>query len=144
VFWWADLVAETVASVAVRDRRIREALPVGFLHDGCSEFPLLRERLRELLGVLAAEADSDEAILRLAQRLLSNYRPVPDGHFRSLEHVQTLGLDTVVERRTGMRCRVVLDENRVKIHYTGNILVGPSAIEAAPRRRARRTWPPPW
>ena len=32
----------------------------------------------------------------------------------------------MVERRTGMPCRVVVDEDRVKMHYPGNILVEPS------------------
>jgi hypothetical protein len=32
-----------------------------------------------------------------------------------------------------MPCRVVVDDNRVKMHYPGNILVGVSAIEPALR-----------
>jgi len=36
------------------------------------------------------------------------------------------GSTRLVERRTGMPCRVVVDEDRVKMHYPGNILVEPS------------------
>jgi ribosomal protein L16 Arg81 hydroxylase len=133
VFRWVDLVAETVASVARRNPRFREALPIGFLHDASPEAVPVKERLRELLEVLVAEADTDQAVWRMAQRLLSNGQPVPDGHFRSLEQLEALGLDTLVERRAGMPCRVVVDQDRAKIHYPGNILVGPGTIEPALR-----------
>lgn len=133
VFRWADLVAEVLASVARQNRRFREALPPGFLEAGGPETPSLKERLGELLDELVAEADSDQAAWRLAQRLLSNGQPVPDGHFRSLERLDSIGLDTLVERRAGLPCRVVIDGDRVKVHYPGNILVGPVTIEPAVR-----------
>jgi hypothetical protein len=42
----------------------------------------------------------------LRERLIARKRPLPDAHFRSLDQVDQIDLDTVVAKREGMMCYV--------------------------------------
>ena len=127
VFRWADLISEALASLAEEDANFREALPPGFLNDDATGD--LAHKLQELLRELALKANCNQAVRRLEDRILTNGQPVPDGHFLSLE--REIDLDSVVTRRAGMLCRVRQHDHEVTIHYPGNIISGPKAIEPA-------------
>jgi ribosomal protein L16 Arg81 hydroxylase len=131
VFRWADLIAEAVVSVSRCDARFRKALPLGFLDD-CNS-AVLGEELRQLLELLVVEAQSDRAITRIGQRLLSTGQPLPDGHFVTLGHLATVNLSTEVKQRASMIGRILVDDDSVSIHFAGNIVTGPVAIEPALR-----------
>jgi ribosomal protein L16 Arg81 hydroxylase len=128
VFRWADLISETIAAVAGDDPRWREALPV---RDVAEKPAGMQSRLRELLLALAAKADPQPGLERLSRRLSANGFPLPDGHFCVLDRIDDVTEDTVVWKRDGMTCKVVALPDRVTIHFAGNIIAGPPAIEPA-------------
>jgi ribosomal protein L16 Arg81 hydroxylase len=128
VFRWADLISEALASVAEEDVNFREALPPGFLGDDCPTDNLVN-KLRELLQQLAVKANCDDAVRRLEDRILTNGQPIPDGHFLAMG--KEIDLNSVVQRRIGMMCKVRLHDDQVTIHFPGNIISGPKVIEPA-------------
>jgi len=128
VFRWADLISESLALVAEENSEFREAIPPGFLTDD-DRPPYLAKRLEELLQQLAAKTNCDRAVRRLEDRILSNGQPIPDGHFRSL--ATKIELDSLMKRRVGMMCKVRVHDDRVTLHFPGNIISGPKAIEPA-------------
>jgi ribosomal protein L16 Arg81 hydroxylase len=131
VFRWADFIAEAVVTAAEQEESLREALPVGFLRDINGSSVALKKRMQELLACLVNTIDCEKSVGRLARRLLSNGQPLPDGHFVSLNELASLGLNSVVTRRPEMLCRVIRNGESVSIHYLGNSIVGPSALEPA-------------
>ena len=135
VFRWADLISEALAHAAEEDPDFREAIPPGFLSDDREplsedrEPGYLENRLRQMLQRFAVKANCEQAVRRLEDRILTNGQPIPDGHFLSLG--TEIDLQTVLKRRAGMMCAVRLHDDRVTIHFPGNVISGPSAIEPA-------------
>jgi ribosomal protein L16 Arg81 hydroxylase len=135
VFRWVDLISEALACLAEDDADFREALPPGFLNGDDEvlsddrEPGYLENRLRQMLYQVAAKANCEQAVRRLEDRILTNGQPIPDGHFLSLG--TDIDLHTVVKRRAGMMCAVRLHDDRVTIHFPGNVISGPVAIEPA-------------
>jgi ribosomal protein L16 Arg81 hydroxylase len=125
VFRWADLIGEAMKSAAERCRLFREALPVAFLDD--EEFASsLKTKMCEVLAGVDPQADAEFAVGRLAQRLLTNGQPLPDGHFVSIAKLDDLTLDSLLARR--MSCRIVAKDDSVSLQYPGNIISGPIEI----------------
>jgi hypothetical protein len=67
----------------------------------------------------------------LRARLIARKRPLPDAHFRSLDKVDQINLDTVVAKREGMMCDVSRQPDCVEIAFPGNRMKGPVDIETA-------------
>lgn len=128
VFRWADLISEALTLAARADRRFRRALPIGFMDQ---EGGSLGAEFAELLRLLACEADCEAARWRVGQRLISNGQPLPDGHFVSLSQVSSLDQDTRVARRPGLMCKVISSASGASIHFNGNAVSAPRAIEPA-------------
>jgi hypothetical protein len=77
---------------------LRKALPVGFMHSQ-EAVGLIADRLPELIRTLADSGRIERSIGRLRERLIARKRPLPDAHFRSLDKVDQIDLDTVVAKR---------------------------------------------
>ncbi len=132
VFRWADLIFELLMSYSQQNVSFRKALPVGFL-DREETVELMKDQLPELLKLLTNSGKVEEAVERLRKRLIESIKPFPDGHFRSLDRVNQIDLDTMVAKRKGMMCRIAREENSVVIEFPGNRIKGPAYIEAALR-----------
>jgi ribosomal protein L16 Arg81 hydroxylase len=128
VFRWADLLAQALASVSRQDARLREALPPGFLGAGMPH-TLLEERFRELLMALASEAPFQEALRRLGDEFFAGLPALPDQRFADPDAV-SINLDTILEKRPELFCRVVEEEDAASIQYPGNQIRGPRRIAA--------------
>jgi len=128
VFRWADVLSEALTMATRKDSRFRQALPPGFLDRDAGDF---REPFKALLSVFAEMADCESSIWRVGQRLLTNGQPQPDGHFTTLEQLPQLNLNSLVAQRAGMMCKVTSSGGSAAIHYPGNVVSGPAAIQPA-------------
>lgn len=137
VWRWADLLREAVLSVADSDLRLRKSLPIGLLADDGAGAEDLNARLRELLHACAETADARQALRRMGGRLVDRREPVPDGHFESLDLLDTLAPQTWLRRRTGMLCNVFQKDDKFTIGFPGGSLTGPAVLELAMRFVAR-------
>jgi hypothetical protein len=92
---------------------------------------LMADRLPELIRTLAASGRLESSIGRLRERLIARKRPLPDAHFRSLDQIDQIDLNTVVAKRAGMMCYVSRKPDFVEIAFPGNRMQGPVHIETA-------------
>jgi ribosomal protein L16 Arg81 hydroxylase len=121
---WIDLVHKALLSCALRDVRLRRALPVGYL-DRPSGLPGLQATLRDLVAELATEVSALEAVALLEDDLMRDSLPAPDGRAGQFEQVsrqRALAVGTRVEKRPGLRCRFTDLMNGCVLQYPGNRL----------------------
>jgi ribosomal protein L16 Arg81 hydroxylase len=126
VLTWIDLFSAAV-SAARDDRRFRMALPPSFL-DGASG---MREQFSGLLEDLSGHLDMDEALNRLAERLIVGMT-TPPGDEYAADEVE-LKEDTLLARRKGVICRALEGPGYAAIQYTGGKILGPVKIGNALR-----------
>src|SRR5262245_62163767 len=117
VFRWADLLDSAVACVSQRELRLREALPIGLL--GGKVSAPVKDRFRELLRLLADAVATEEAIEHLAEQFFGRLPALPDGHFAPLEELERVGQDTILEKRRGMFCWVIEEQEAVSVRFPG-------------------------
>lgn len=130
-FSWADLISNALRSVSEQNVSFRKSLPIGFLnHDEMIES--LKHQFKELLELLSNTAIED-AINQLAKKFFRQMSPLPDGHFTQIDDLSQINLDTIVEKRKGMICRIIREEGSISIQFPGNKVTGPNYIEPALR-----------
>jgi hypothetical protein len=127
VYRWKHLLDDVLEELFERDVRLRESLPIGFLRPSLDRAEL-RRHVRGLLEVLLEEHDADAALERLGNRYLGRLHPVPDGHFRSINLLDRLSLDSVVEVRAGSLCHVSEHDGSATIRFPGGTLSCPAWI----------------
>ncbi|MBD2530120.1 hypothetical protein H6G97_11280 [Nostoc flagelliforme FACHB-838] len=130
-FSWADLISNALRSVNEQNVCFRKSLPIGFLnYDEMIES--LKHQFKELLELLSNTAIED-AVNRLAKKFFRQMPPLPDGHFTQIDDLSQIDLDTIVEKRKGMICRIIREEGSISIQFPGNQVRGPNYIEPALR-----------
>jgi ribosomal protein L16 Arg81 hydroxylase len=129
-FTWTDLLSEMLVAASQETVELRKALPVGFMNSQ-DAVGLMAGRLPELTRTLADRGRVESSIGRLRERLIARQRPLPEAHFRSLDQVNQIDLDTVVAKREGIMCAVSRKPDGVEIAFPGNRMKGPVAIETA-------------
>ena len=129
-FTWTDLLSEMLAAASQENLELQKALPVGFMNSQ-EAVGLMADRLPELIRTLTDSGRIESSIGRLRERLIARKRPLPDAHFRSLDQVDQIDLDTVVAKREGMMCYVSRKPDCVDIAFPGNRMRGPVDIETA-------------
>jgi ribosomal protein L16 Arg81 hydroxylase len=129
-FTWTDLLSEMLVAASQENVELRKALPVGFMNSQ-EAVGLMADRLPELIRTLADSGRIESSIGRLRERLIARKRPLPDAHFRSLDKVAQIDLDTVVAKRDGMMCHVSRKPDCVEIAFPGNRMKGPVDIAPA-------------
>jgi hypothetical protein len=130
VFRLADLLRLILEEFAAGDRRFRASLPPGLLAGGPVPATLAGQ-VRELLQLVAQEAQPEAAVERLAAGFLSGLAPLPGAHFASAD-VDGIGLDTVLERAPGAFCRITHQhDGRASLQFPGGYLEGPAKIASA-------------
>ncbi len=131
---WADLLRQALEDVCARDVRFRESLPRGWMDGGAAA---LAGRFRELLQVLAAGAEVEEAVDALGAGFLAGLPVLPDGRFVPGPDGEGIGLDTPLGRAPGVICRVVQGDDWAALEYPGNRIEGPARVAPAFRFIAR-------
>lgn len=132
VFRWADLLHEALDAVTRRDERLRESVPPR-LFRGSEQIDDLKECFQELIESLASQARLAEAARRLEDSFFAQMPVLPDGHFNPPDSEEGLDLDTVLEKRTGVVCRIVEEGAWIAIEFPGGRIGGPRKIASALR-----------
>jgi ribosomal protein L16 Arg81 hydroxylase len=137
---WVDLLINSLTVVAVRDPRFRRALPVGYL-----DRPERREEMQgsfaELLRAFASQASTEGCYGLLADRLIRQSVPVPDGHFGQVDELASIGADTLLEKRGRLKCRLIEDAGGAALQFPGNTVRGPAVFREAMLWVARSSEP---
>lgn len=131
-FRWTDLISNALRLVAEQNVSLRKSLPVGFLNHS-EMIASIRQQFEELLEVVSNSAKVEDAVERLAEQFFRQMPALPDGHFTQIDDISRIDLDTIVEKRKGMICRILREEGSISIQFPGNKVRGPSYIEPALR-----------
>jgi ribosomal protein L16 Arg81 hydroxylase len=132
VYRWADLLQQALAEVTRRDPRFRETLPRGTVMGEALPTDVT-QRFHELLAALAEAARPEDAARRLGDRFFGTLATLPGGAFVPPAGADRLTLDTVLARRPGAVCRVLLDADGATIEFPGGRVTGPARIAPALR-----------
>jgi hypothetical protein len=125
---WIDVIIDAMRMTATQDVRWRKALPIGAAQDKTED---LVGHLQQLLKTIPGEHDCHRALRERKDRFLARGRPMPDGHFRSLERIASIGLRTRLRRRKNMSSIVSIEDGESVIRFPGNRVTGPPGIEGA-------------
>lgn len=120
---WLDLMVNALTALAVKNQDLRKALPVGFL-DHPEMLTEIKEQFNQLLQTFTQEGSVEDAIALIEDQFIHKITPIPDGHFQQINQVDNITLDTLVEKRQGMRCRLVKKGFSVSIQFPGNSING--------------------
>lgn len=120
---WLDLMVNALTTLAFKHQNLRQALPVGFL-DHPEMLAEIKEQFNQLLQIFVREGSVEDAIALIEDQFIHKITPIPDGHFRQVNQVDEITLDTLVKKRQGMRCRLVKKGFSVSIQFPGNSING--------------------
>ena len=127
---WADLLIETVEALSQRQPALRRALSPVIFESG-DPSASAQEDYKNMLRLVLEEADLGEAVGGLTGRLLDEIRCLPSNHFKHLNNVAHIQLDTVMFKRNGSFCQLVRDGDSVRIRFPGRAVKGPASIGPA-------------
>lgn len=128
--FWLDLL-KTVIEVAGGDSpEMRHALDFVDLSASAND-PEMLQKINSLLGDVQPERHLSRALAALARAQVTSRSFPPDGHFAQLARLDELTAESVVERRTGLRCAVESKGDHAVIYFSTNKVQGPASIEPA-------------
>ena len=123
--YWVDVLKAAVDLLAVERVELRRTLPPAFFADGAPE---LEARFRDLLALAQTSASLGDARRALRQARLAKRSAPPDGHFQQLVDLRSLNLESEVERRAGIPCRVSIRGDTARIDFGANHVAGPAGL----------------
>jgi ribosomal protein L16 Arg81 hydroxylase len=132
VYRWQHLIVEALRELTERDARFRESLPLELLRSHQDGEPV-KARLRELLEILVADHRPEAALEQLRLGFIRKLHPVPDGHFAQLNLLPEITVDSMLEKRAGTLCYVMVDDTGATMHFPGGMVRAPSWVEPALR-----------
>lgn len=128
---WVDLITHAVKQVAMADPALRKALPPGYLlagHQTQEALTAIQETFSQVLATVSQKANVHGAMHMLSEELRGKQPPRGDGHFKHIDQLDLLDLDTRVAKREGLSCSVQRLGNAVRIVFPGNMIKGPAPI----------------
>lgn len=138
VLTWADLLTVALGQVGHQDVRFRRSLPIGFANE---TLPVteLNERFNELLEAFSQHVNLTGVMEELAGSFFSSEQTISDGSIAGDNTAEEIDLDTLVERRPGLLCRLVFEEDTVGLASTNNVVWMPGLFEQTLRFVAQTT-----
>jgi hypothetical protein len=127
---WVDLISVALGQLAHKNARLRKAIPVGF-HNRSVD-PSLKEEFDTRVQELAKGADVLKAVEEINASIVWNQQGLGEG---SIAHdgPASIDLETLVERRPGLPCRFVKDDNIVRLTACHGDISLPQHFEPAIR-----------
>lgn len=128
--YWVDFLQRACEIAALEDSKLRGELPPGFAEDSRVQEGMART-FRAVLKHFCEKAPFEETLDSVVGDWVQS-RPFPaDGHFAALAGLEALTLDSRVERRRGLSCRVETSDGQVGIRFGSNRVQGPEAVAPA-------------
>ncbi len=129
---WVDFITKALQNMAQYNVELRKALPVGFLNTDTADLSdKIETKLFELFNDVLNQESIEGAKHLFAQESRIKKRPMADGHFNSLDQIDTLTLDSGLIKRDNMNCKVQEMGTVSRIIFSGNVIRGPITISPA-------------
>jgi lysine-specific demethylase/histidyl-hydroxylase NO66 len=125
--YWLDFMHRAFELAALDDAALREALPPGWVGDPRVQESVAR-RFADMVSRFAAAASFDQGFESLVDEELRARTFPPDGHFEVLAELQSVSLNSVLERRAGLACAVEISLQQAAIRFGPSSVQGPVAL----------------
>lgn len=125
---YADAISKSLQSLAMNHVSLRKALPIGHHKNPFTLSEELKENFTAIVNQLLSEDALHSGLQMLREEERTKKTPAIDGHFDSLDLLDTIGLDTVVCKRNNTNCNIQQTGNAARIIFSGNVIKGPAAI----------------
>lgn len=131
---WLDLFQKSLFLLAHNTPELVKALPIGYLNhkNWTPEFTKeFKTTFNTILEKVASGAKAVESVGLLMEENRNKRSPKADGHFRALDRMNTINLDTKLIKRDGVISNVQMIGPFCRISFPGNVIKGPAAIAKA-------------
>ena len=128
---WKDVVTSVLRRIE-QDERLDEPLPVGYHRDEEGFSAAVKERLEQVRRSVEAEDPAELARATVAS-FLSSRQPLLGGGLADALALQGLTRTSVVRRRRGSICEILVDGDRLRVFLGDRELAMPAHVEAAMR-----------
>jgi ribosomal protein L16 Arg81 hydroxylase len=129
-----DLLAVALGQVANLNERLRKALPVGFANESATpNSQPHKEWFDTLLQAFAQSADLKSALDEIAGSFFHSRQALADGSLTNGEDINGIDVNTLLHRRPGLLCRLVVEEQTITLLSPQSAVSLPRAFESALR-----------
>ena len=131
---WIDLFHKVVEQLPLLDPEFRRSLPPGYLNKKIwtPEFgEMLQQTFQTMLERIMKQMSLPNGIAMLSERFRDQQTVNTDNHFRSIDQIADLKLETTLVKRANMSCQVHTIGAYSRIIFPGNIIKGPARIDKA-------------
>jgi hypothetical protein len=129
--YWMDFLKAAVEQAAVHASALRRALPVGFVEQPEAVEAMHREFF-EVMRTFQEKLSFDATVDVLTRNRVRIHGYPQDGHFAQLNALESLGLDSELERRAGILCAVHHFEDKFSnIRFGTRHVRGPARLRQA-------------
>jgi hypothetical protein len=128
--YWGEVLARAVEFAALDQLPLRRALPPGFAGDPGARRSLAGTYAELARAFAGADAFADALDSLVREKCGAETAP-GDGHFASLDRLESVGPETVVEKRHGLTCFVEERQDGAAIRFGQNFVGGPQALAPA-------------
>lgn len=141
---WVDLIVKAIHHAALSNVGLRRALPAGFLNSDKWDESFSQQmttQFQSLVEDLTKDNQVGQAVGMLAEDYRNQFPVKGDGHFRMLDQMDQISLDTLLQKRDGMASSIQEMGLYCRIIFPGNVIRGPYHIAPALRFICDQTGP---
>lgn len=128
---WCDLISKAIQQMALQNPEFRKALPAGFLRPEKWDEAFsqdFNDKFRFLLKQFEGKSELSPALGLIAEDYRNDYTPKGDGHFRMLDKIDEIDLNSRLCRREDISSTVQITGPFCRIIFPGNVIKGPRHI----------------
>lgn len=128
--YWVDFVKRSVEILCAEHAALREALPPDFMTDD-EVRKNMADTFDALLQLVRENAAFKPTLDSFVEQETTSRGFPPDGHFTALSRLSALSLDSIVERRLGLPCRLEILDRSVGLRFGPHRIQGPISLQPA-------------
>jgi ribosomal protein L16 Arg81 hydroxylase len=117
--FWDDLLGAVLRAAALRDQRLRQALPFGFMNGGREA---LVNRVKGIFREISDETFLSGAVDQFLDELVPRYQLDVAGQIAEFFHPKPITLDEVVGPRAAIVYRMHVADDSVRLNYGGRTI----------------------
>jgi len=129
---WMDFFQKFVQILGYREIELRKSLPLGIF--GRSDNTNILEQMKVISNLISSHSSDQRNVDVTLAQMFDEHRKLldtnSDSNFISIDKMQNISLDTIIQKRNNMNCRVYNDQMSSRIVFAGNTVKGPNRISS--------------
>lgn len=122
VYTWSDLLEGIVNGVSEQNESFNQALPIGFMRDPEAQ-QAIQNDWNKMLKTWIESSQLKAGLDPISDRLIKKMKdPLPDRYFSQLEQLNQIDLETRIKKKTGLFCRITVQDDDIVVNSPGHQL----------------------